>query len=920
MNLPIRPHSSHSTNSMWKVPEFMPPNENFFLKVTGFDREGYRFQRLSSVSFTSLVPGPPVVTMPNETHGYYLQPASIQCSSRSLIPFTLRLVRNGTRIGPDRLFLETVDTTWQIPSVSAADEGFYDCVAISNSGTGITRTFLVVTEPPPTVETPQNVTAFPGDQVVLTCQVLGSVRFNITWMQDGTEIQDDNEHVTPLSNSSLAIWNVQSENAGRYECVAVNTQGSSRASVWVFVHGDLEMTLVPFAEVDPVDGTLEIKEVQETDAGEYTCVASNEAGTSSAMVMLDVGSAPRFSETPSDVSVTIGQNVTLPCSAVGDPAPQVTWQRIDGRHIFAKADSMSFMSQLKTGSLFIESVWLDDEARYVCEAQNQFGVIRAEVTLTIIGLVAPEVVESISVVNVLEGRSLTLPCVVLAGNPFPERYWLKDNQLLSLDRRLSIRSDGSFHIERAEQGDAGRYMCTIRNVVGSVNKTITVYVQVLPSIKSGHIVYITDEGMSVTLLCESSGSPKPTLIWSKGGKLLPRHDPRRSIDANGNLQIPSPSSGDSGVYTCTATNVAGFASREMQLFVHTKPKIYGVNPDNLDEPIKITATAGMEVTLPFPPKIHLSHQLLRVIAGQSVDLPCVAHGDPTPKIRWYKGDEALLQGVRDSLDGPDGSISIADVEISDAGMYRCEATNSAGRDVTEMILAVLEPPFFDEDVASLDAEQERFAREKVTLPCPANGTPPPSIRWLQNGIDLPANEPGISILEDGSLLIESASPYDSGDYLCIATNEAGSSKKMYRLKVRAPPEILGNDQISNITALVNQPLILECDASGNPTPTLSWYKNERQVAETSRVRFLNGGRLLRVPKARKGDSGVYSCNAVNEAGWASKQFNLLVQVPPVIFGSELTQEVTVLENSQLELRCGASGVPFPHIAWSKDGE
>ncbi|XP_038637840.1 LOW QUALITY PROTEIN: hemicentin-1-like [Scyliorhinus canicula] len=935
-------------------------------------------------------------------------------------------------------------------------------------------------------------------------------------MQDGTEIQDDNGHVTPLSNSSLAIWNVQSENAGRYECVAVNTQGSSRASVWVFVHeaprvsvnpsvqsflrraeirincnatgyphpavtwihegalvknndrftidefgtllirhsvpedagsyaclasnsvgadrkevklkyteipvisvpnpvvlavvtegallecrtagvpqpevkwykGDLELTLVPFAEVDPVDGTLEIKEVQEMDAGEYTCVANNEAGTSSATVMLDVGSAPRFSETPSNVSVTIGQNVTLPCSAVGDPAPQVTWQRTDGQHIFAKADSMSFMSQLKTGSLFIESVWLDDEARYVCEAQNQFGVIRAEVTLTVTGLVAPEVVESIPVVNVLEGRSLTLPCVVLAGNPFPERYWLKDNQLLSLDRRLSIRSDGSFHIERAEQGDAGRYMCTIRNVVGSVNKTITVYVQVLPSIKSGDIVYITDEGMAVTLLCESSGSPKPTIIWSKGGKLLPRHDPQRSIDANGNLQIPSPSSDDSGVYICTATNVVGFASREMQLFVHSKPKIYGVNPDNLDEPIKITATAGMEVTLPcevqgspppiirwkkdgrivplmsarytvlpsgsltildsrvsdsglykcaainragnasltlqlivhVPPKIHLSHQLLKVIAGQSVDLPCLAHGDPTPKIRWYKGDEALLQGIRDFLDGPDGSINIADVEISDAGMYRCEATNSAGRDVSEMTLAVLEPPFFDEDVAPVDAEQERFAREKVTLPCPANGTPPPSIRWLHNGIDLPANEPGISILEDGSLLIDSASPYDSGDYLCIAANEAGSSKKMYRLKVRAPPEILGNDQISNITALVNQPLTLECDASANPTPTVSWYKNERKVAETSRVRFLNGGRLLRVPKARKGDSGVYSCSAVNVAGRASKQFNLLVQVPPVIFGSALTQEVTVLENSQLELRCGASGVPVPHIAWSKDGE
>ncbi|XP_072421818.1 hemicentin-1-like isoform X1 [Chiloscyllium punctatum] len=1116
MNLPIRPNSSQNTNTIWKVPEFMPPNENFFLKVTGYNREGYRFQRLSSVSYTNLVPGPPVVSMPRQTHCYYMQPASIRCSVKSLIPFTLRIIRNGTRIDSDRLFLGSVNTTWEISSVSGADEGFYDCVAISNSGTGIARTFLVVTEPPPIVETPQNVTAFPGDQVVLTCKVLGSIRYNITWMRDGTELQDDNEYITPLRNSSLAFWNVQSENAGRYECVAVNMQGSSQASVWLFIpdsphvtvipssrtflramevqihctvtgypdpevvwihkdslvtnndrfvinefgtliikdavpkdagsytclasnsvgtdkgeaklkyleiptitvpnsvilavvtgvallecwtagvpqpevkwyKGDLELALVPFTEIDPVHGTLWIRKVQQVDAGEYTCVASNEAGRSSATIMLDVGSAPLFLEMPSDMSVTIGKNVTLPCSAVGEPVPQVTWRRLDGQPIFSKTDSMSFVSQLETGSLFIEGVWLDDEGMYVCEAQNLFGVIRSEVALTISGLVAPEVVESAPVINVLEGRSLTLPCVVLAGNPFPEHYWLKDNQLLSLDSRLSIRSDGSFFIERTEQGDAGKYICTIRNVVGSVNKTITVYVHVLPSIKHGQTVYITDEGVAVTLLCESSGTPKPTVVWSKGKELISRHEPQYSIDASGKLLIPYPSAEDSGIYICTATNVAGVSSREMQLFVHTKPQIDGVNPDNLDKPIKITATAGTEVTLPcevqgspppiirwkkdsrlvplvsarytvlplgslmildsrasdsglykcsainragnasltlqlivqVPPKIHLSHHLLKVIVGQSIDLPCLAHGDPTPKIRWYKDDEALLQGATDSLDGPDGSINIADVELSDAGIYRCEATNNAGHDMTQMTLEVLEPPFFAEDIALINAEQERLARDKVILPCPVNGTPPPVIRWLKNGLDLLAHEPGISVLEDGSLLIDSASPYDSGDYLCVAMNEAGSSKRKYRLNVQAPPEIRGNDQVQNITVSVNQPLMLECDASGSPTPTLSWYKNEQQVTETSRVRLLNGGQVLRLSKSRKGDSGVYSCNAVNVAGTAKKYFNLLVQVPPSIYGSGVTQEVAILVNSKLELTCRANGVPFPHIAWNKDGE
>ncbi|XP_059849711.1 hemicentin-1-like [Hypanus sabinus] len=1114
-SLPVRAHSSLTTN-LWKVPEIVPPSESFFLKVMGYDKEGYRFQRLSSVSYSSLLPEPPKVSMPGQVRSFYQQSASIPCSVESPIPFTMRLIRRGTKAQPDRLFDDTVNTTWEIPSVSGSDEGFYDCVAISNSGTGLARTYLFVTEPPPSVEIPQNVTAFPGDQVVLTCTILGSVRYNITWMRDGIELQTDNKRIIPLRNSSLEIRNVQPADTGPYECVAVNMYGWSRASVWLFVpeapsvsvnpsaqsfsrgaevhidcaatagypdpgvawiregaflissdrlyiseHGtlilkdavpedagsyiclasntvgtaqeeatlkytetptvsapnpmvlavvteaallecqatgipqpevrwykdDLEMTLVPFAKVDLLQGTMMIMDVQDMDAGVYTCLATNEAGSSAAVVTLDVGSAPLFSEAPSDVSVAISKNVTLPCSAEGYPTPQIKWQRTDGQPIFNKADSMSLVTQLGSGGLFIENVWLDDEAMYVCEARNQFGVIRGEMALTVTGLVAPELAGSVPVISVLESRSLTLPCVILAGNPYPERYWLKDSQLLSLDRRLSIRSDGSFHIERAEQGDTGKYVCTITNIVGSVNKTITVSVHVLPSIKAGHNVLTTEEEMPVTLLCESSGVPRPSIVWSKEGKHLHLQGPHYRTDANGSLVISAPSLEDSGIYVCTASNVVGFASRELQLFVHTKPRIGGKSPADTDGPIGIIGTAGTEVTLPcevegspppiirwkkdsrlvpvttarytvlpsgslriwdarvsdsglyrcsainrvgnasltlqliihVPPKIHPSHHLLKAVVGQSVDLPCVAHGDPTPKIRWYRDGEALLQGARDSLDGPDGSVSIEDVELSDTGVYRCVATNSVGHDVIDTTLLVLEPPFFAED-DPFDAEQKRLAKEKVILPCPAEGTPPPVIHWLQNGLDLLGNEPGVSILEDGSLLIDSVSPYNSGDYMCIATNEAGSSKRKYRLQIRVPPEIRNNYHIQNITALINQPSTLECDSTGTPPPTISWYKNERPVAGSSRVRLLNGGRMLRLPKARKEDAGMYSCKAVNVAGTADKHFNVVVQVPPMIFRSGITQELAVLVNAELELKCRTNGIPFPLIRWSKDGQ
>lgn len=58
------------------------------------------------------------------------------------------------------------------------------------------------------------------------------------------------------------------------------------------------------------------------------------------------------------------------------------------------------------------------------------------------------------------------------------------------------------------------------------------------------------------------------------------------------------------------------------------------------------------------------------------------------------------------------------------------------------------------------------------------------IKWLHNNRELTGSEPGLSILEDGTLLvIASATPYNSGEYICAAINEAGNTEINYSLKV-----------------------------------------------------------------------------------------------------------------------------------------
>lgn len=126
---------------LWSLPEIRTPSQSFFIKAIGKDEEGYRFQRLSSVSYTNIIPGktclpwrlifikklkcffhtslislltsnlrllpcvdPPVVRMSDVVRGFYMQPAVITCSVESDIPYRLRFTRSGITLGVDNFF------------------------------------------------------------------------------------------------------------------------------------------------------------------------------------------------------------------------------------------------------------------------------------------------------------------------------------------------------------------------------------------------------------------------------------------------------------------------------------------------------------------------------------------------------------------------------------------------------------------------------------------------------------------------------------------------------------------------------------------------------------------------------------------------------------------------------------------------
>ncbi|KAA0713884.1 Hemicentin-1 Fibulin-6 [Triplophysa tibetana] len=670
--IPVPLPADGGFGGLWSIPEFRTPSQSFFLKVSGKDGDGYNFQRLSSVSYTNIIPEPPLVNMPTVVKAFYMQPATIDCSVNSDLPYKLRFTRDGTTIGDEGTYEMSISEsgTLTIRRAAPVDAGNYTCVATNEAGTASQSVTISFAERPSISLTQQVVMIVAGGDATLECHASGTPPPTVTWQK-----------------------------------------------------GDLDLGNMPFVEQDVHHGTLQIRGVQELDAGEYTCVATNTAGSASAVVRLEVGAAPAFSLSPMDVTASVGDNITLSCIARGLPTPSLTWRRQDGRPIFVKSSGHSGTSQLPSGALHIQSVWVDDEAVFVCEAKNQFGSIKTQARVTVTGLEPPLLAEGAPAVTVLSGQPLNIPCMLLDGIPLPERVWTHNR------------------------------------------KTI------LPDIKAGPLHYTANEGTAISLSCEASGVPAPSIVWSKGRETKAVSATLEGRD--GSLYIPSPKAEDSGVYMCTATSAVGYTNRQMHLSVNTRPRIAGA--EGPQAMVEKAAEVGSEVIL-----------------------TCKVHGSPAPLVTWSRNGQPIPPVTAWFTVLPSGSLKIADVRLIDSKFYTCSAVNPAGNVSLTYNLQVQAKPRIQPAPTSLKAP----IGQTVVLPCVVQGEPSPQISWFHDGL---------LVSSERMLKIQTVQHSDSGTYSCVARNSAGEDILEILLQILEAPHFETNGE-TIIESVTNKRVIIPCPA------------------------------------------------------------------------------------------------------------
>ncbi|XP_032290596.1 peroxidasin [Drosophila virilis] len=354
------------------------------------------------------------------------------------------------------------------------------------------------------------------------------------------------------------------------------------------------------------------------------------------------------------------------------------------------------------------------------------------------------------------------------------------------------------------------------------------------------------------------------------------------------------------------------------------------------------------------PQLLVGPQDMLASEGDTVDMLCEVAGQPRPELIWMQNtNEIGVELAPHMLVLPSGALRINGVTPNDIGIYECIARNEMG-EIKSQPVRMLVSSNADNSLDSLHGHVEnasgsnqvwaadvdatpappRFIQQPqdqivalhgaghVLLDCAASGWPQPDIQWFVNGRQLTQSTSQLQLLANGSLALLQPSQLTAGTYRCEAHNRLGSVQATARIEVKDLPEILMAPQ--NQTIKLGKAFVLECDADGNPLPSITWQFNGQPLASDGASADLlleNENTELVVSVAKQQHAGVYRCTASNENGEVSAEATIKVeqsQSPPRL--AIEPSNLVAITGTTIELPCQAEQPEDGmQIVWRRDG-
>ncbi|XP_054947525.1 neural cell adhesion molecule 1 isoform X14 [Physeter macrocephalus] len=526
-----------------------------------------------------------------------------------------------------------------------------------------------------------------GESKFFLCQVAGDAKDkDISWFSpNGEKLTPNQQRISVVwnddSSSTLTIYNANIDDAGIYKCVVTAEDGTeSEATVNVKIFQKLMFKNAPtpqeFREGEDAvivcdvvsslpptiiwkhkgrdvilkkdvrfivlaNNYLQIRGIKKTDEGTYRCegriLARGEINFKDIQVIVNVPPTVQARQSIVNATANLGQSVTLVCDAEGFPEPTMSWTK-DGEQIENEEEEKYLFSD-DSSELTIRKVDKNDEAEYVCIAENKAGEQDASIHLKVFAKPKITYVENQTAMELEE--QVTLTCEA-SGDPIPSITWRTSTRNISseektLDGHMVVRSHArvsSLTLKSIQYTDAGEYICTASNTIGQDSQSVYLEVQYAPKLQGPVAVY-TWEGNQVNITCEVFAYPSATISWFRDGQLLPSSNYSNikiyNTPSASYLEVTPDSENDFGNYNCTAVNRIGQESLEfilVQADTPSSPSIDQVEPYSstaqvqFDEP---EATGGVPI-------------LKYKAEWRAIDEE-VWHS------KWYDAKEASMEGI-----------------------------------------------------------------------------------------------------------------------------------------------------------------------------------------------------------------------------------------------------------------------------------
>ena len=239
---------------------------------------------------------------------------------------------------------------------------------------------------------------------------------------------------------------------------------------------------------------LTIAPATSANAGTYTCVVSNSAGsvTSSPAVVTVVSAPVIVSSPPPTQSVAIGSNVTLSVLASGSTTPNYQWQ-FNGVSIFGAT----------TSTLALNSVTAANSGSYTCIVSNIAGSVSTIPSVLSVLANAPAILSNPTSQSATLGSTIVFS-VSATSNASLTYQW-------NLNGVAIAGATSSSCIVKADStSKAGNYTCVVTNSGGSVTTSPAVLSLVTTS-KPGRLVNLS------VLTMDGPGAQMLTLGFVNGG-------------------------------------------------------------------------------------------------------------------------------------------------------------------------------------------------------------------------------------------------------------------------------------------------------------------------------------------------------------------------------------------------------------------